>query len=411
MVGLADCNNFFVSCERRMNPELEGKPVVVLSNNDGCAIARSNEAKALGIRMGQPAFELRELIRNKGLIALSGNHVLYHDISVRIHKLFSRFVPATIDYSVDEAFLNVEGIPLNALPAIGNAIRTAAWNEEKIPVTIGFGPTKTLAKTATGIGKKINKRVHIISREDDILHTLKQIRLGDLWGIGRRNVKKLYLEGIHTAFDFYNADRTHIRKLMGVTGEQTWLELHSVPCIELKHVARELQDSVSESRTFPVDVRDIEYIKSRISIYTADCGRRLRKMQGKCNTVAVYLATNRFHTERGAASPYLQTTLRCPTSDSRILTQVAVELLMHIYDSRYHYKRAGVILGDIVPAASCQPSLFDEPGAQQDADNLINVIDNINNSALNPIIKLASHITKGAPGHNDGYSSTFQFRN
>lgn len=198
MTGLADCNNFFVSCERAQNPQLEGRAVVVLSNNDGCAVARSNEAKRLGVKMGQPAFELRELITSEQLIALSGNHTLYRDISLRIHDIFRRYAPDTTDYSVDEAFLDMTGIPDSELPGIGAAIVKTCMEEERIPVTIGFAATKTLAKIATERGKKAGERVVMLTDQEEIGKILSDMPIGDLWGIGRRLAKRMYLAGVHT---------------------------------------------------------------------------------------------------------------------------------------------------------------------------------------------------------------------
>lgn len=226
MTGLADCNNFFVSCERSVNPSLEGKAVVVLSNNDGCVVARSNESKALGVKMGQPAFELRDMLEKGMVIALSGNHLLYRDISLKVHDVFRRFVPATLDYSVDEAFLDVSGIPTDALPAIGEAIYTACWEEMHIPVTVGFAPSKTLAKIITEISKKQRQRVGLIYGEEDALPLLDSLSITELWGVGRRLAKRLYRSGVFTVGDFFRRDVGWVRAELGVNGERSWRELH-----------------------------------------------------------------------------------------------------------------------------------------------------------------------------------------
>ena len=186
MIGLADCNNFFVSCERSVNPELDGVPMVVLSNNDGCVVARSNESKRMGVKMGQPVFEIRDLIKSGKILAYSGNHILYREKSLKVHAIFRRFVPSTVDYSVDESFLELDGIPDDAIQEIGEAICETCWQEERIPVTLGFAPTKTLAKIATEVGKKRGERVLIIRHDENLLRILNGMQIGELWGIGHR---------------------------------------------------------------------------------------------------------------------------------------------------------------------------------------------------------------------------------
>lgn len=415
MTGLADCNNFFVSCERSVNPALEGRPVIVLSNNDGCAIARSNEAKRMGVRMGQPAFELRELIQSGRLIALSGNHVLYHDISVRIHDIFRRYVPETIDYSVDEAFLDFNGIPQSIIPDIGARIVSQCLKEEKIPVTVGVAPTKTLAKIATEVGKKRGERVVVLSDKLMIEEYANNLDIQDVWGIGRRLAKRLFLDGIRTAGNLMHAPMEYVRKTLGVNGEKTWHELNGTPCIELSHLSLPLQQSISQTRTFPEDIGDFDYIRARIAIYAAECAKRLRAMHGKCDTVSVFLRTNRFHPDMPVHRPEVNISLSTATTDSTVIADAALKGLIEIFRPGMKYKRAGVLLSGITPADIIQHSLFEEQDADQSkhhSDNsLMSAIDKINAGQLGYTVKLASQITSGTPGHNDGYSSSFGFRN
>lgn len=413
MTGLADCNNFFVSCERSVNPSLEGKPVVVLSNNDGCVVARSNEAKKLGIRMGQPAFEIRDLVERNGVIPLSGNHLLYRDISLRVHDIFRRFVPGAIDYSVDEAFLDVRGIPAGVLPEIGEAIYRTCWDEMHIPVTIGFAPTKTLAKIATEVSKKSGQRVGIIYGEEDAAQIIKDMHIYDLWGVGRRLTKMLYQNGVYTIGQFAARDISWVKKKMGVNGERSWRELHCQPCIELNHVERLLQDSISETRTFPEDVSDYDYLRARIVIYTSDCARKLRAMNGECGSVGVFLRSNPFHAERGILRPESVIRLQEPSNDTVTLTRTALEILDNIFIDGAWFKRAGVWLGDIRRCTGHTPSLFEDPDSarvqkERMMRRFMNTIDRINNSVGHKNIGLASQIVKGHQGHNDGYSSSFQ---
>lgn len=411
MIGLADCNNFFVSCERALDPTLEGKAVIVLSNNDGCTVARSNEAKRLGIKMGQPAFELRDMLMRGEVIALSGNHLLYRDVSIRIHDIFRRYAPSTLDYSVDEAFLMMDGIPDEEIETIGHEIVRVCREEERIPVTIGFAPTKTLAKTATHIGKKRGESVVILNNREEIRETLNKISIGELWGIGRKLTKRLYINGIYTIGDFASCDRNRVRSELGVTGERSWLELQGEPCIELEHLERPRQDSISESRTFPIDVDDFDYLRSRITIYSCHVAKRLRAMKAECKSITIQLSTNRFHTERAYAAPTATARFSQPVSDTATIVTTAVSLLEQIYDSSYKYKRAGVILSDITAEGVLAPTLFEDIEETRQATlrsrKLMETIDKLNNGRDKSLLKLATEMTKDHIGHNDGYTNSF----
>lgn len=411
MVGLADCNNFFVSCERTQNPALENRAVVVLSNNDGCVVARSNEAKRAGIKMGQPAFQIKDRIQSGEIIAISGNHLLYRDISLKVHDIFRHYAPKTLDYSVDEAFLLMDGIPDSNLREIGNAIARDCWDKLHIPVTIGFAPSKTLAKIVSETCKKKGRPVGVLLRAEDAWPVMRKMSISDLWGIGRRLSKRLYQSGIYTIADFADKDMAWVRAAMGINGERSWRELHGEHCIELSHVETTLQDSVSESRTFPEDVSDYDYIRARIAIYASDCCKKLRKMGGECKILGIMLETNRFHTERGVARPQGSVRFDVPTSDTVVVCQAAIHLLDRIFLPGIAFKRAGVWLGEIVPVQSVMPSLFDpeeEIAGKRHRSHLMKAIDNINLGPGMPVLKLASQITQGHPGHNDGYSSSFQ---
>lgn len=411
MTGLADCNNFFVSCERSVDRSLEGKAVVVLSNNDGCVVARSNESKQMGVKMGQPAFELRDAIMSGKLIALSGNHLLYRDISLRVHDIFRRYVPAALDYSVDEAFLDVNGIPVEALHSIGSAIYRDCWEEMHIPVTVGFAPSKTLAKIVCETAKKAGERVAVLADASDAEPLLRALPIYELWGIGRRLAKRMYESGVYTIYDFARKDLEWVKRNLHVPGERSWRELHGQPCIELDHVQRTLQDSVSESRTFPIDVDDYDYVRARVLIYASDCARKLRAMHGVCRDVGVFMRTNPFHTESARARgvrPEGIVTLPRPSADTAVIAAAALRVLNAIWVPGVAFKRAGVWLGRIQPETEGVQSLFEEPGRQEtNMRKLMSAIDAIN-GPVGKQIGLASTIVKGHQGHNDGYSSSFQ---
>lgn len=414
MWGLADCNNFFVSCERTVDPSLEGRAVVVLSNNDGCVVARSNESKRLGVRMGQPAFEIKDMINRGEVIALSGNHLLYRQISLKVHDIFRRFVPNCLDYSVDEAFLDVRGVDERWLTTMGQGIVDACLAEERIPVTVGFAPTKTLAKIATELGKHSDRRVVILVDRQEIDSVLKDMSIGEIWGIGRRYARRLYLKGVYTAADFAARPVAWIRQQMGVNGEKTWRELNGQSCIELSHLDRNIQDSISETRTFPMDISDYDYIRSRITIYAADCSRRLRDMRGRCEAVTVFLRTNRFHTDKGYSAPEATARFKSPVNDTQVIVDGALQALSRIFNPEIPYKRGGVVLTGITAAEAYTPSLFEQQESASPLQNeeqrgrLFKAIDSINHTVGVPVVKLASQLVAGQPGHNDGYSSSFQ---
>lgn len=412
MIGLADCNNFFVSCERSIAPGLEGKAVVVLSNNDGCVVARSNEAKALGIKMGVPAFQIADLIRAKRVIALSGNHLLYRKISLHVHDIMRRFSPETIDYSVDESFLIMDGVPSHALPEIGKMIWKTCRDEASIPVTVGFAPSKTLAKIVCETCKKQGESVGMITSVKEAMPMMQALPISELWGVGRRLAKRMYTDGIYSIADLAVKDVSWVRSKYGVNGERTWRELNGESCIELSHVARPLQDSISESRTFPYDVNDFDYLRARISIYTSHCARQLRSMRGVTQQLGVFLHTNRFAAGGRLQTPQAIIKFNEPTDNTHELVRASIKILESIWTPGVAYKRGGIWLSEIKPVESLLPSLFDTDQEllrrKSNLRQLMRTVDGINSSPATEVIKLASQIVLGDPGHNDGYSSSFQ---
>lgn len=416
MIALVDCNNFFVSCERTRNPALIGLPVVVLSNNDGCVVARSNEAKALGIRMGQPAFQIQDMIHSGHVKALSGNHLLYRELSLKVHAIFHRFTASAIDYSVDEAFLDMSGIPVDAMPGIGDALVRTCMDELGLPVTIGFAPTCTLAKIAAEACKKTGIPVGVLPTPDTAAPLLEKLPIGELWGIGRKLARRLYQAGVFTAADFKYRPKAWVRSLLGVNGERVWNELHGISCIDLSHVTDTLQQSVSESRTFPTDVTDYDYIRARISVYASDCARRLRAMHGVCSRMRVFLRTNRFKPGIPAINPETAIRFGKPVSDTSVIVAHAIDALERIWPVGIPVKRAGIELTEIQGTEAIQGSLF-EPYADtrhQRSDALSTVIDTLNRIPGKPAVRLANQIDlpersrQGIPQYNDGYCSSFQ---
>lgn len=413
--ALADCNNFFVSCERTVRSELNGLPVVVLSNNDGCVVARSNEAKALGIKMGQPAFELRDLVRAKKVIPLSGNHLLYRRISIQVHDIFRRFAPSTQDYSVDEAFLDMTGIPESHLHAIGTAITEACRLEAGIPVTVGFATTRTLAKIATETAKLQGEPVNVLLDQEAIRRHMEQHPAGDIWGVGRRLALRMYEHGIYTMAHLADRPLPWVRKYFGVNGERTWRELHGESCIELPHLQQTRQKSISQTRTFPHDTTDYDYIRTRVACFAADCAHSLRSMKGLCTTITVFLRSNRFHIEDGYFAPQLTIKLAHPTSDTGIIVATALDILQHITIPDIPFKRAGVILNEIIADVPRTGNLFiptdDRIRAEtqtQHRRQLLKAVDRLNASIDHPALQLASQISPHIPTPAQRYSSSFQ---
>lgn len=316
-----------------------------------------------------------------------------------------------MDYSVDEAFLDMDGIPGSALREIGEAIWQCCWEKEHIPVTIGFAPTKTLAKIATEVGKKSGLHVLVFPTAESSYDKCDELPISELWGMGRRLTRRMYMSGVYTIGDFIRRPVEWVRATMGVVGERSWRELHGESCIMLEHLDRTLQDTISETRTFPEDVDDYDYLRARVAIYCAHVSKRLRQMAGECREISVFLRTNRFHPERGISTPGATYVLDEPTADASRITAVAVRLLDNIFNPGMAYKRAGVVLSRITPSRPPEASLFDEGNRQLlqtiRSRKLMQAIDNLNVGAGPHRVKLASQLTKGHPGHNDGYSSSF----
>ncbi|MBE6314195.1 MAG: Y-family DNA polymerase [Bacteroidales bacterium] len=410
MIGLVDCNNFFVSCERSIDRSLEGKAVVVMSNNDGCAIARSNEAKALGIKMGQPMFELRNLINSNQLIAISANHLLYHEISTIVHDIFHKYSPNVIDYSIDEAFLDMTRIPDIALYEIGRNIYDECRLKTGIPVTIGFSFTKTLAKVATDLGKKHNKHIILLSDKKEINDILSKTNIGDIWGIGRKLTKRLYFSGIMSAKDFISKDINWINKEFGINGVRTYNELRLIPSIDLDSCNRDIQSTISETRTFASDTNDFNFIQSQISLFASDCAKRLRQMHACCSSITIFMATNPYRFHHQTISPNIQITFKSPTNSSSSIIKAANDGLMQIYSPSISYKRAGIILSEIAPDNSKQLTLFEDESEDLHKSTLMTTIDKINQENNRHSLRLASEIPIGITPKNTENLSSFHYK-
>ena len=356
MIALVDCNNFYASCERVFNPKIENKPVIVLSNNDGCVIARSNEAKVLGIKMGEPAFKLKNLIEKYNINVFSTNFALYGDLSKRVMNIMSTEVEKMEIYSIDEAFLDFSDY---ASKKRGLAIREKVKKWTGIPVSVGIAPTKVLAKVAGHIAKKHTKSgVFIFDDEDLIRRALNFFKVEDLWGIGSNTAKKLKSVGIHTALQFRQCDSSWVKRNLSVNGVRLQKELFGEVCypIETKIKRRK---SICTARSFGSEINKLSKLKEVIGSHANTCATKLRKEKSCCTTVGVFLSTNPFKPQAKQYNPYTVTQLHVPTNDSMEIVKVAIKALESIYSGDCIYKKAGVVVSGTAPQEQTQLSLFD----------------------------------------------------
>lgn len=388
MYALIDCNNFYASCERVFNPTLIGMPVVVLSNNDGCVIARSNEAKAIGIPMGAPAFEYEHLFRRYKVKVFSANFPLYGDMSRRVMSLLSNYSPHQEIYSIDECFLNLEGINVD-LQKYGLEMKARIEKGTGIPISIGTAPTKALAKLANRIAKKFPNETggsYVIDTEEKRIKALKWLKVEDIWGVGRRNAKKLYAIGAYKAIDFVNLSEAWVRKNMTITGLNLQKDLKGIPTIEM--VEPEKKKSIGTSRTFETDLRSFDEVRERITTFTSMSAEKLREQNSFCKRLIVFIGTNPFKEHETQYYPSIQIKLPFPTNSTLELVKFANEGLKQIFKKNLYYKRGGVLLTDFVDASVYQPSLFFNSDPKH--KKLMEVIDKLNDKYHRDVVRLAS---------------------
>lgn len=391
MFALADCNNFFASCERVFRPDLVGKPVIVLSNNDGCAIARSNEAKALGIKMGDPLFKIRPLIEQHQIAVFSGNMALYGDMSRRVRWVLEEFAPSIEVYSIDEAFLDLHGLMVNDLNAYAKEISRRCQKDTGIPVSVGIAPTKTLAKIASKLCKQYPK-LHggcYMHQPQDIEKVLRKYPIEDVWGIGRKTARKLHDRGVWTAWDFTQMSEDRVRMLFGVNGLRTWLELRGTPCIQFEDLI-EAKQSICVSRSFSSEIYDLNELTQQIANFANDLTHKLRKQSSLCEELVVFAYTNRF--KETVPQAYHSTLIHFnqPTCEYQPLIATAVQGLREIYRSGYGYKKAGVIATRLVSESEQMPSLFEDPKTSLRDHKLSAVLDDLQRTYGKSSIRLAT---------------------
>ena len=385
MIALVDCNNFYASCERVFNPKIENKPVIVLSNNDGCVIARSNEAKALGIKMGEPAFKLKNLIEKYSINVFSTNFALYGDLSKRVMNVMSAEVDKMEIYSIDEAFLDFTDY---ASKERGIAIKKKVQQWTGIPVSVGIAPTKVLAKVAGHIAKKHTKAgVFMFDDEDLIRRALNVFAIEDLWGIGKKTAQKLKAVGIHTALQFRECDSNWIRRDLSINGVRLQKELYGQVCYPIE-ITRKRKQNICTARSFGTEIKELSKLKEAIGSHANTCATKLRQEKSCCNSISVFLSTNPFKPQAKQYNPYKVIQLDVPTNDSMEIVKTAIKGLESIYRDDCIYKKAGVIVGRIVPQEQTQLSLFDSLDRKKRKS--INVaVDKINATMGKNKVKLA----------------------
>lgn len=415
MYALVDCNNFFVSCERVFRPELEGRAVVVLSNNDGCVVSRSNEAKAMGIDMCAPFYKIRHLADSGQLVACSSNYALYGDLSNRVMSLLADAVPQIEIYSIDEAFLHMEGMKQETVESLCKGLVAKIRKWVGVPVSIGVAPTKTLAKIASHFAKKYKgySGLCMMDTSEKMYKALNLTPIDDVWGIGRRSAAKLKEKNVHTALDFISRPRGWVRDNFHVNGLRTWEELQGRICLEVEREER--RKSICTSRSFADMIEDERDLVLRVSDFAAMCARKLRQDDSVANEVTTFMYTNRFRDDLAQYYPSATIRLDVAANSTQEIVSAALKAFRAIYRSGYSYKKAGVIVGDIVSADAVQVSLFDfDDDLRRKQDRLSEVMDKVNAAA-----EASGSATGGAllrlatqrPGHYaDGIRSDYRSR-
>jgi len=378
LFALIDCNNFYVSCERVFNPRLEGRPVIVLSNNDGCVVARSNEVKALGIKMGVPVFQVQNLIKAHQIEVYSSNYTLYADMSRRVMETLAQFTPNIEIYSIDEAFLDVSGFRYMNLTEYGRTIRERVKQWTGIPVSVGIGSTKTLAKLANHIAKKSVKAHGVLDLTDSpyLNKALAQTPVGEVWGVGPAFASRLAKAGIANALQLRCAGDNWIKKSMGVTGLRTVCELRGQVCYSLED-APPPQKTCACSRSFGRPVESLDDLREAIADYTTDAARRLREQHLAAGVITVFAMTNIFKENEPHYCNYRATELGVATNDTAELINNALRSAELIYRPGCRFKKAGVILDALVSEERVQESLFDNVDRRR-RRRLMQTIDKIN---------------------------------
>lgn len=389
--ALVDCNSFYCSCEKVFNPSLNNKPVIVLSNNDGCAVSRTDEAKDLGIQMGAVYFQIKELVKKHGVKVFSSNYTLYGDMSARVMQVLSTFTPEIEIYSIDEAFLSFRGMNSYDLNNYAKEIRKTVLQYTGIPTCIGIGPTKVLSKIANKLAKKDKNKtlgVFNLCDEDFKFKNLKSFPVEDIWGIGRQSAKKLHLHKIKTAHDLMTADPEHIRKFLTVVGARIVEELRGNSCIDLELDADDRKQIVS-SRSFGRQVKDLKELQESIANHVTNAAEKLRAQKLICKSITIFIQTNPFKANSQQYFNSATVELMSGTSVTPKLIRHAYRGLDRIFRNGYEYKKAGVILNNLVKKDFIQTDFFGNYD-YLNQDEFMKIIDQINRYHGKNTVKFAA---------------------
>ena len=385
--ALVDCNNFYASCEKLFRPDLKDTPVVVLSNNDGCVVARSREAKLLGIKMGVPVFQIKAEMQRHGILAFSSNYALYADLSSRVMRTLEEMAPRVEVYSIDEAFLDLTGIEsVISLVEFGQQVRERIGHWIGITVCVGIAPTKTLAKLANHAAKKYpaTQGVVDLTNPDRQRRLLALVPVDDVWGVGRRLSKRLNALGITTALDLANASPRAIRDQFSVVLERTVRELNGESCIELEEIPPTKKQIVC-SRSFGVKVTQFELLREAVCEYATRATEKLRKEQQQAKVLTVFIRTSPFKDNEPQYSNSASGELLIPSCDTRDFIELANHLLKRIWKDGFRYAKAGVMLSDFYDPGMFQPGLFDDVSTRSNSQQLMSVLDTINQSGAGKV--------------------------
>lgn len=415
MYGIVDCDNCYVSCERVFRPDLEGKPVVVLSNNDGCVVARSNEAKALGIKEGTPYFQMAQQHPNQKIAVFSSNYELYGELTARVVEIIRQEAPAYWRYSIDECFVY---FPLTANHSTLNYQRWGEHLHHRIkksvgmPVSIGIAPNKTLAKIASKLAKKFEVYRHccVIDDDEKRIAALKWLPIEDVWGIGRRYAARLQALGCRTAYDFACHHKDWVRLTFNnINIVRTWQELNGEDVVPNEELAK--KKSICTSRSFNGMVSDFETLRTHVANYASMCAEKLRKQQTVASIVGVFVNTNVFREDLAQYWNFQETRLVTPTSSTTMIVQNATDVLRSIFREGYQYKKAGVIAMGISPQSPIQQDLFDIHAEQiEKYKRLDAVIDRINklNGSETIVIGSRQYTQKNGKGRADVFANAIK---
>ena len=380
MYGIIDCDNCYVSCECVFRPDLKDKPVVVLSNNDGCVVARSNEAKKMGIKAGTPYFQLAEQFPNQKIVVFSSNYELYGELTSRVVSIIRKEAPAYFRYSIDECFVYLDGMEHLDLKAWGEELHKKIKRNVGMPVSIGLAPNKTLAKMASHFAKKYQGYRHccMIDSDDKRIKALKLYPIDEVWGIGRRYAARLEALGVKTAYDFAEHNQSWVRATFNnIVIERTWRELNGEDCVPNEEMAK--KKSICTSRSFNGMITDLDGLRTHVSNYAARCAEKLRQQGTVASIVGVFLNTNAFREDLPQYWNFQEMRLITPSSSTITIVKAANEVLQNLYRQGYHYKKAGVIVMGIGPNSPIQQDLFDTNAEQfEKMKRLDAVIDRIN---------------------------------